>query len=77
MAKYLVEVIKENNAQSPAIQLLQKVFTEVKDLSLQFAIIKAMEIIQKCIFESKDAAFIKKLNSLKHRFSLLYDFYRR
>lgn len=77
MAKYLIEVVKEKDLNSPAIPLLQKTISEIKDLSLQHAVIKAMEITQRCIFESKDAVFEKKVNTFKHRFSLLYDFYKR
>lgn len=77
MIRYVIGAIKEKDPASPYAHALQKIASEKHDLHLHSAVIKAMGLLQRAIFESKDASFIKKLNSFKNRLCLLYDFYRR
>lgn len=77
MIRYVIGGIKEKDPASPYAHALQKIAAEKHDLHLHSAVIKAMGLLQRAIFEIKDASFIKKLNSFKNRLCLLYDFYRR
>eukprot|EP00866_Antonospora_locustae_P002534 jgi/Antlo1/2534/1045 len=77
MIRYMIGTIKERDSVSPYAHALQKIANEKHELHLHSAVIKAMGLLQRAIFESKDASFIEKLNSFKNRLCLLYDFYRR
>lgn len=73
MVKHLIAMVKESESD---LGDLAQVANERPEC-LQDAVLRVMETIQKMIFESKNAPFIKKLSSFKYKFSLLNDFYRR
>lgn len=78
MVKYLLKIVRENSdIHTDLIEELQKILAEKQETYIQNAVVKVMVILQKMIFEIDDPDWIKDLNSIKFKFSLLCDFYKR